>query len=334
MKFAKWKTEKKDNASANIDAIVNRYFFKHAPKLPLVYHSRLPSYDLNRWYEHNRSVVESELKQYGAIVFRGFQIKDQQDFSRFTEVAITQRAAYVEGATPRTHLDGGIYTATEFPSDQEIALHNELSYVTSPPSRLAFSCLQPPQTGGQTQICDVQAVLRALDPKVVEAFEQKGGWLLRRNYLEGFGPTIFKAFGKSTLEDIANYCKSVDVSMKVLSPKHVVTEQVRPAVHQHPQSGHDVWFNHIAFWHPSSLCPKVREEMDKAFSNAGYPYATYYADGSEIPEEHIQHIRQVYLDNEVTFDWKKGDVMLLDNWQVSHGRKPFTGSRQVLVAMG
>jgi hypothetical protein len=31
--------------------------------------------------------------------------------------------------------------------------------------------------------------------------------------------------------------------------------------------------------------------------------------------------------------WRNGDVMLIDNMAVSHGRDPYRGSRRVLVAM-
>ncbi|MDA2921410.1 TauD/TfdA family dioxygenase, partial [Desulfobacterota bacterium AH_259_B03_O07] len=31
--------------------------------------------------------------------------------------------------------------------------------------------------------------------------------------------------------------------------------------------------------------------------------------------------------------WQKGDVMVLDNYLVAHGRRPFKGPRKILVAM-
>jgi alpha-ketoglutarate-dependent taurine dioxygenase len=37
---------------------------------------------------------------------------------------------------------------------------------------------------------------------------------------------------------------------------------------------------------------------------------------------------------ERTFDWQKGDVLLCDNYLVMHGRQPYSGHRQIVVAMG
>jgi len=36
----------------------------------------------------------------------------------------------------------------------------------------------------------------------------------------------------------------------------------------------------------------------------------------------------------VTFSWQRGDVLVLDHMLTAHGRRPFTGDRRVLVAMG
>ena len=36
----------------------------------------------------------------------------------------------------------------------------------------------------------------------------------------------------------------------------------------------------------------------------------------------------------VTFSWQRGDVLVLDHMLTAHGRRPFTGARRVLVAMG
>ena len=62
-----------------------------------------------------------------------------------------------------------------------------------------------------------------------------------------------------------------------------------------------------------------------------YPINTYYGDGSEIEPEVLQHVRAVSWSCAVGFQWRKGDLLVMDNLTVQHGRMGFTGERKVLV---
>ena len=334
MGFGDWKDKKKKAATPKSTEVVSKSHLLDDDTRPIVYRANVPMMDLKAWYSENSEQVEKDLHSHGAVLFRGFNITSQALFKSFTEAAITSKAAYIEGATPRTELAKGIYTSTAFPEDEEIDPHNELSYVVHPPSTVAFCCLDAPDTGGQTPITDVSRVYQRIDKAVINTFESKGGWLLRRNYGTGFGPTINKAFGIDNMEGIREYCDKVDVALEVISDTHVATTQVRSAVHHHPVSKTPLWFNHVVFWHPTSLCPKVRVQLESLFSLKEFPYSTYFGDGSAIPDDIIAQIRQAYQDEEMVFDWADGDILVLDNWRIAHGRKPFTGSRNVLVAMG
>jgi alpha-ketoglutarate-dependent taurine dioxygenase len=44
-------------------------------------------------------------------------------------------------------------------------------------------------------------------------------------------------------------------------------------------------------------------------------------------------LRAAYEAETVTFDWERGDVLLVDNMLTSHARSSFRGPRRVLVAM-
>ena len=35
----------------------------------------------------------------------------------------------------------------------------------------------------------------------------------------------------------------------------------------------------------------------------------------------------------VVFPWNEGDILMLDNMQVAHGRNPFSGERKIIVSM-
>ncbi len=112
------------------------------------------------------------------------------------------------------------------------------------------------------------------------------------------------------------------------------TRQVRRAIVAHPQTREEVWFNHVAFWHISSLKASLRSVFLAEFVEADLPYNTYYGDGSPINNDIVAQIREAYSAETVAFPWQAGDVLFLDNMLVAHGRSPYEGQRRVVVAMG
>lgn len=301
--------------------------------LPVVYHAESDSDPLT-WYEHNKVQVTHALLNYGAVLLRGFKVRELNDFHRFSSLAITRSARYVGGATPRKNLTDKVATSTEFPQDQEIKLHNELSYEQELPKKLLFCCIVPPGSGGQTPIADVNKVHSLIDPSIIKEFEAKNGWKLVRNFGRMFGPTLEKGFGSADMAVIEADCQSRGIELDIISDKVVRTTQVVPATRQHPLSGLPLWINHVAFWHTSSLEKSQYEVMAQLFKGDEFPYNVFFGDGSEIPDDYVANIRQAYKQAEVVFDWQQGDIMMVDNYRVAHGRKPFTGQRAILVSMG
>merc|ERR1719201_1550652 len=51
----------------------------------------------------------------------------------------------------------------------------------------------------------------------------------------------------------------------------------------------------------------------------------FYADGSPIPMADLEHIDEVTMRNLVYVPMEQGDVVLVDNYQVMHGRDVFEG---------
>lgn len=48
---------------------------------------------------------------------------------------------------------------------------------------------------------------------------------------------------------------------------------------------------------------------------------TEFGDGSSIPRKTVAHVRDVVWKNLVFNRWEKGDILLIDNFRVSHGRQ-------------
>jgi alpha-ketoglutarate-dependent taurine dioxygenase len=303
------------------------------PALPLVVEPALPDVDLCAWAGAHLPLIEAGLRQHGALLFRGFGLRAQADFEAFLEAVRLPLMHYIEGATPRTELNAKVYTSTEYPAEHSIALHNELNYVVTWPMRIFFYCVTPAARGGATPIADVRRVFARLDARVRERFIEKG-WMLVRNFGDGLSLPWQQTFRVSTRAELEAYCRGAHVEVEWKGGDRLRTRQVRAAVRRHPQTGELVWFNHVAFWHVSSLTPGVREMFLSEFAPEELPYNTYYGDGSPIPDEVVEQLRRAYDEETVAFPWQAGDLLMMDNMLVAHGRQPFQGARKILAAMG
>jgi hypothetical protein len=60
-----------------------------------------------------------------------------------------------------------------------------------------------------------------------------------------------------------------------------------------------------------------------------------FGNGEEIPEASIQMISELAKSLTLLRHWKDNDIVLIDNYRVMHGRKPFSGekNREVLVSL-
>jgi alpha-ketoglutarate-dependent taurine dioxygenase len=301
--------------------------------LPLVIEPNLEGLDLATWARSNAEFIEAQLLRHGGLLFRGFGVRGRDDFEQFLHALPIPLMHYMEGATPRVELHEKVYSSTEFPADQAIALHNELCYVMTWPMKIWFCCVKAAERGGETPIGDVRRVLQRLDPKIRRRFEEKG-WMLLRNFGDGMGIPWQKSFRVETPAEAEDYFRRAKIEFEWKGPDRLRTRQVRPAITKHPRTGDLLWFNHIAFWHVSSLEPSLREMFLSELGEVNLPYNTYYGDGTPIEDSVAAELRAAYEEETVAFLWQEGDIMMLDNMLVAHGRKPFAGERKVLAAMG
>jgi hypothetical protein len=86
-------------------------------------------------------------------------------------------------------------------------------------------------------------------------------------------------------------------------------------------------------FHVSNLSAPVREALLAEFKDDELPRNAFYGDGSAIESSVLDEIRETYKATAIAFPWQRGDILMVDNFLVSHGREPFAGPRKVLVAL-
>jgi alpha-ketoglutarate-dependent taurine dioxygenase len=285
------------------------------------------------WLERVKAPLSAALGEHGAVLVKGLQIADVDDFARARDALIARRASYKEKATPRSDFGSAVLSSTDLPPSQPIRLHNEISYTLEFPRVLLFGCLTAPETGGATPIGDVRAVLRHLPDDLVERFAQRG-WLLTRHYDGMMGLPWEEAFGTDDRAAVDRYCEENLIGTTWLDDGRLRTTQRRSAVVTHPVTGERVWFNHIAFWNQWTLDDEIREMLVDEYDEDGLPFNTYYGDGAPIAEQDVRAMNDAYDSATVREAWEVGDLLMVDNIAAAHGRESFGGPRHIVVAMG
>lgn len=299
---------------------------------PLTIQPNVEHLNLAAWAEHDRSHLEALLLTHGALLFRGFNINSVEQFEQFARALCGELLEYLERAAPRSEVGHSIYTSTEYPADQHIPLHHEMSYSHNWPTKILFFCLQPAEQLGRTPIADDRKVFGLLDPQIKQEFMHKKVMYVR-NYGEGVDLSWQEVFGTNDRAVVEDYCRAARTEFEWISSSRLRTRQVRQAVATHPQTGETVWFNHAHMFHVSNLEPAVRESLQSEFKDDELPRNAFYGDGSPIDSTVLAEIRETYNRAAISFPWERGDIMLLDNFLASHGREPFVGQRRILVAM-
>jgi hypothetical protein len=288
--------------------------------------------DILGFVADERPTIEALLVHHGGVLLRDFSVDGLGGFAATVRTMSGEPLEYSERSSPRSVMTDGIYTSTDYPATEEIFLHTENSYQASWPRTLYFFCLEPPTTGGATPLADTRGILAAIDPAVRAEFEARR-WRVVRNFHQGFGPSWRRIFNTDDPKVVERYCRARGIELEWRGEDGLRTAAVRDAVHSHPVTGEPVWFNHVAFFHPSTRAPEVRAGLAEMFGEADLPTNTLYGDGGRIPDDVVDHLRECHRSARVRFDWLRGDVLIVDNMLAAHGREPFTGPRKIAVAM-
>jgi alpha-ketoglutarate-dependent taurine dioxygenase len=282
-----------------------------------------------------KQAIFDRLHRYGAVLVRGFDVQDQDQFLRIARLFTPNLMDYVGGDSPRSEVGDNVYTSTEYPAQFPISLHNELSFSNIFPRYLYFFCDVPPETGGETPLMNCCQLLRALPSDLRERFESRKLKYVQ-NLHDGFG--IGKSWQETFMtedpEKVENHLNNLGAQFtwKEDNTLHV-EETVKPVI-DHPITGEQVFFSQADQWHPSNLDEATRTAMLNLSAEEDLYHNCFYGDGGKIDDEDLDTIRGLVDRDMVKFPWQKGDILLVDNVLTMHGRSPFTGDRRILVAMG
>lgn len=308
---------------------------KHADVFPLIYAKKTRVNKLVEcieWVEQNRGVLMEKLTTHGAILFRDFPVIDDRDFDAFLSAFNLPNFTYANSLSNavRHNRTSKVFTANEAPSSVSIYLHHEMAQTPIYPAKLFFFCELAAEQGGATPLCRSDILLEKLEnrlPDFVANCEKLG---VRYSNIMPLNDDPKSGQGRSWSSTLSVDNK-VEAEAKLRSLNYEwqwqmnktlkVTTPVLPAI-KTLENGRRVFFNQLiaAFrgWKDS------RNKTTRSIC---------FGDGSEIYQQDMAVAIALGDDLSYEMQWQTGDVVLLDNHLVMHGRRPFTGERRVLAAL-
>lgn len=298
------------------------------------------------WFRANRQAIEELTVQAGALVLRGFALRDTADFAGVAAHFPSLDTGYAGGATPRQALAEKVFESTRLPAAHKLPLHQEMSYLPSYPTMVAFFSRVPAETGGETTIGDMRKFTARLPPHVWQAVKARGvryernyrdpAWSSGSEILDTYHRPWPEALGVSTPAEAEARCGEMGMAYEWRSNGSLTLRFANPGWIAHPKTGQELWFNqvHAQNFTRESIGAERHGLYEQYYgSDTPLPVNTAYGDGGRIEPADISALHALLDELTVGFPWRQGDLMFLDNFNVAHGRNPYTGARDTQVAL-
>jgi hypothetical protein len=233
----------------------------------------------------------------------------------------------------------GVYEAvnSEALAQTFIGLHNDATYKLTAPYA-AFVCFRRADSGGEFLVCDGRAVLSELSPTVLselcrrkvsirvaalnlDAILSRCGESLQRPIRQIIEGAVGALIGVAIPLDLQLAWDSEGTTLQIL-------EQPKSPTNCHPVSGQPSFFSSL-----HSQARHLQERRAAVFSatapsSVASTDAFYGDDLAPIPPADLEHIDDVISRMTRRVAMEPGDVVLLDSYQVLHGRDVFEGERE------
>ena len=250
--------------------------------------------------ELNKEEIINLFKSYGVLLFRGFET-DVDTFAEFSNSLSTDFLDYTGGAFNRKKIneEPTILTVTDF--KHEVKLHGEMYYTKKPPLMIWFFCANPPLQDGETILCDGEQFFHELSSSMKDLLNRKklkfSGTLNKEDWQKKYKTNDFYL--------VKEICKSNGMEVEINEDESIKRQFVTSAIHK-SRTGQDYVFIN------SLLAAKNLNPKHVCFD-----------DDSEITDEIMSELNEIAERITIEISWQKGDIMMIDNTRIMHGRRAF-----------
>ena len=261
--------------------------------------------------EIDREKIISLFKEYGILLFRGFTA-DTGIFREFSNLFSNDFLDYAGGAFNRRVIndDKTILSVNDFQT--EIKLHGEMYYQKNIPLMLWFFCANPAAKNGETTVCDGRQFFAELSNSTKELFSQKQLKFTAKMNQEEWQ----RKYKTDDVNELKEICQKNDTHLTIYEDQSILIQYICPVVIPSRCGKYQIFIN--------SLLPGMQLNPD----------LWKFDDNSKIPDELMKELNGIAERITTNIDWQKGDILMIDNTRVMHGRRAFTDeTREIYIRL-
>ena len=246
----------------------------------------------------NKTVIEELYKRHGAVLFRGYTF-DLDIFKALVQVYCSH--SVFNESDDRELVDKENIIQTVNFGQEAFPLHPELSRVPWKPDVCWFACVVPPESGGETTICDGIRIVKKMSSKNFKALKDR-----RLRYTNTCTPkeiSFWLNSDRPTNMDLRNPPDDCPFEFNSVRGK-ICTNYIVPALHR-PMFSKSLAFGNFL------LFARYLHNLNS------YPV---FEDGSVVPDKLVESVKKIGDKIMVPIAWQANDILMLDNTRFLHGR--------------
>lgn len=296
--------------------------------------------------------VARAIKEFGAIVFSGFNITEENFLE--TVQALTGKLPKSSTDSTREEVRPHVYKSTVVADSHSIPLHQEdaADFRNNMPGTINFLCVEPPKNGaGHTLVGNARIISQKIQETMPEFWQRMQSDTLtytarylptnswRTRWIRLLNPshaTIQERFGTEDHREVEEQCVKEKLTCKWDGDWAVVTRSGIPAVIS--VGDESLYCNQI---HLNKFSPALCGGWIKYIfarillylTTRTMQYDVKFDHGPEINRKDAGKLIEIFKHYQVGRDWKKGDLMMIDNATTMHGKSPHKGKRVIRVTM-
>ncbi len=273
----------------------------------------------------NVDEVIHKINRFGWVLVRSTsETPDTLQYEHFTKK--TGDSFQVHGNIARAMVSEDGLTQEVDAGTHPLPPHSEVTYMPFYPDTMWFFCVSPPSIGGQTIVADGVEIYKSLSPQA-KIFFEKNRIQYQHVYSKEAWTRPLPVESTKEASDLIDavlplFAQRGNFQYRFDADDSMHTNYCTNAISQ-SRNGDKVFANSLEI----SYIPRVIELRGGCVS---------IEDGSDIPEQILKEIRSTVSSHEIEVRWEAGDILMIDNSRVMHGRREILSQeeRKIYLRLG